>query len=35
MRHGNKNNNLSRTASHRKALLGNLASQLFQHKKIV
>ncbi len=35
MRHGNKNNNLSRTASHRKALLGNLASQLFQHKRIV
>ncbi len=35
MRHGNKNKNLSRTASHRKALLGNLASQLFQHKKIV
>ena len=35
MRHGNKNNNLSRTASHRKALLGNLASQLFQYKRIV
>ena len=35
MRHGNKNNNLSRTASHRKALLGNLSSQLFQHKRIV
>ena len=35
MRHGNKNNNLSRTASHRKALLSNLACQLFQHKKIV
>ncbi len=35
MRHGNKNNNLSRTASHRKALLGNLAAQLFQHKRIV
>ncbi|CAN5152581.1 50S ribosomal protein L17 [soil metagenome] len=34
MRHGNKNNNLSRTASHRKALLSNLACQLFQHKKI-
>lgn len=35
MRHGNKNNNLSRTASHRKALLGNLAAQLFQYKRIV
>lgn len=35
MRHGDKNNNLSRTASHRKALLSNLASQLFVHKKIV
>lgn len=35
MRHGNKNNNLSRTASHRKALFANLASQLFQHKRIV
>lgn len=35
MRHGDKTNNLSRTASHRKALLSNLACQLFQHKKIV
>lgn len=35
MRHGDKNNNLSRTASHRKALFANLASQLFQHKRIV
>ncbi|MEO6187268.1 MAG: 50S ribosomal protein L17 [Ginsengibacter sp.] len=35
MRHGNKNNNLSRTASHRKALLSNLACQLFMHKRIV
>ena len=35
MRHGDKKNNLSRTASHRKALLSNLACQLFQHKKIV
>lgn len=35
MRHGDKINNLSRTASHRKALLSNLACQLFQHKKIV
>lgn len=35
MRHGDKNNNLGRTASHRKALLSNLACQLFRHKKIV
>ncbi len=35
MRHGDKNNNLSRTASHRKALLSNLACQLIQYKKIV
>jgi large subunit ribosomal protein L17 len=35
MRHGDKGNNLSRTASHRKALLSNLACQLFEHKKIV
>jgi large subunit ribosomal protein L17 len=34
MRHGNKNNNLSRTASHRKALLANLGSQLIQYKRI-
>lgn len=35
MRHGDKSNNLGRSASHRKALLSNLACQLFQHKKIV
>src|SRR5664279_5775361 len=35
MRHGDKSNNLSRTARHRKALLSNLACQLFQHKKIL
>jgi large subunit ribosomal protein L17 len=35
MRHGDKIKNLSRTASHRKALLSNLASQLITHKKIV
>jgi len=35
MRHGDKSNNLSRTSSHRKALLSNLACQLFQYKKIV
>jgi large subunit ribosomal protein L17 len=35
MRHGDKIKNLSRTASHRKALLSNLACQLIEHKKIV
>jgi large subunit ribosomal protein L17 len=35
MRHGDKIKNLSRTASHRRALLSNLACQLIQHKKIV
>jgi large subunit ribosomal protein L17 len=35
MRHGDKIKNLSRTASHRKALLSNLATALIQHKKIV
>ncbi|MBI1780806.1 MAG: 50S ribosomal protein L17 [Sphingobacteriales bacterium] len=35
MRHGDKIKNLSRTASHRKALLNNLASQLITHKRIV
>src|SRR5215213_3910929 len=35
MRHGDKINNLSRKASHRKALLSNLACQLIQYKKIV
>jgi large subunit ribosomal protein L17 len=35
MRHGNKNNNLSRTASHRRAMMSNLACQLIQHKRIV
>src|ERR1700759_40166 len=35
MRHGDKIKNLSRTASHRKALLSNLAIQLITHKKIV
>ncbi len=34
MRHGNKNNNLSRTASHRRALLMNLGCQLIEHKRI-
>jgi large subunit ribosomal protein L17 len=35
MRHGDKIKNLSRTASHRRALLSNLAVQLITHKKIV
>jgi large subunit ribosomal protein L17 len=35
MRHGDKINNLGRTASHRSALLSNLASQLIAHKRIV
>ncbi len=34
MRHGNKNNNLSRTASHRRALMMNLGCQLITHKRI-
>ncbi len=34
MRHGNKRNNLSRTASHRKALLMNLGCQLITNKRI-
>jgi large subunit ribosomal protein L17 len=35
MRHGDKIKNLGRTASHRKALLTNLAIELIQHKRIV
>lgn len=35
MRHGNKNNSLSRTASHRRALMANLGSQLITYKRIV
>jgi large subunit ribosomal protein L17 len=34
MRHGKKDNHLGRTASHRKALLSNLASSLILHKRI-
>ncbi|CAL1520273.1 hypothetical protein MMC2321_04036 [Chitinophaga sp. MM2321] len=34
MRHGNKLNKLSRTASHRKALMSNLACELISHKRI-
>lgn len=35
MRYGDKIKNLSRTASHRRALLSNLAVQLIEHKRIV
>jgi large subunit ribosomal protein L17 len=35
MRHGDKIKNLSRTKSHRDALLSNLACQLIQYKRIV
>src|SRR4030095_7812690 len=35
MRHGDKINNLGRTASHRRALLSNLAIELITHKRIV
>lgn len=35
MRHGDKINNLSRTASHRAALLSNLAAQIIEHKRVV
>jgi large subunit ribosomal protein L17 len=34
MRHGNKNNHLGRTDSHRAALMSNLASSLIMHKRI-
>ena len=34
MRHGDKIKNLGRTASHRRALMSNLACQLIQHKRI-
>lgn len=34
MNHGNKKNNLSRTASHRKAMLSNLSCQLITYKRI-
>jgi large subunit ribosomal protein L17 len=35
MRHGNKVNKLGRTASHRKAMLSNMANSLIKHKRIV
>lgn len=34
MRHGKKNNHLGRTASHRKAMLSNMAASLILHKRI-
>lgn len=34
MRHGNKINHLGRTASHRKAMLSNMATSLILHKRI-
>jgi large subunit ribosomal protein L17 len=34
MRHGKKDNHLGRTASHRKAMLSNMASSLILHKRI-
>jgi len=34
MRHGKKINHLSRTSSHRKAMLANMASSLILHKRI-
>ena len=34
MRHGKKRNKLSRTSSHREALLANLSKQLIEHERI-
>lgn len=34
MRHGNKVNSLSRKTAHRKAMLGNMACSLIEHKRI-
>ncbi|MDT4848872.1 50S ribosomal protein L17 [compost metagenome] len=34
MRHGKKHNHLGRTTSHRKSMLGNMASSLIKHKRI-
>jgi len=34
MRHGKRINHLGKTAAHRKAMLSNLASSLFMHKRI-
>src|SRR6478752_9651865 len=35
MRHGDKVNNLGRTASHRRALMSNMTCSLITHKRIV
>ena len=35
MRHGDKINNLGRTASHRKAMLSNMTCSLIAHKRII
>jgi large subunit ribosomal protein L17 len=35
MRHGKKDNHLGRTASHRKAMLSNMANSLIMHKRII
>ena len=35
MRHRSKNRQLSRTSSHRRAMLSNMASSLFEHGKVV
>lgn len=35
MRHGKKINHLGRTASHRSAMLSNMASSLIKHKRII
>ena len=34
MRHGKKIAHLGRTASHRKAMMANMASSLIEHKRI-
>ena len=34
MRHGDKINNLGRTAAHRRAMLANMSNSLIQHKRI-
>ncbi len=34
MRHGKKNNHLSRKSAHRKAMLSNMACSLIEHKRI-
>ena len=34
MRHGDKVNNLGRTASHRRAMLANMTNSLIEHKRI-